>query len=334
MARISVKAAARSIALIVGCVGASGVAHAQVEGPQVRAMRINIDGQGMLEVDSARNAPLGKAVLGAQVEYLSRPLVVRGGDGKGDVLRELVYERLQIGLGGAMRLWKNLTVIGFIPMAAFQNGSNPPLYGEGRGPLKTSAMGDAVVALKYVFAAEKPEKLGYGLLLPISFPTATPNSYMGKESVAIEPTAVASMASGHWRWAANLGVSLHEARQTYYLKQGSSAVASVGASYNSDAASGGLSRYWFDTQVRYSAPIHGGDSFKDIAQHNLELIAALRIPMGRGLFLNVGSGFGLLPGVGVPAVRPFAHLQYRAGESDKGPPKPLFDPLGVPRSGT
>jgi len=324
------------IILFAGAIVAAwtSTAVAQVEGPDVRAMRINVDGQGVLEVDAAVNAPLGKPIIGAQVEYLSRPLVVRGGKGGGDVLRELVYERLQVGLGGAIRLWRGLTLIGFVPMAAFQNGSNPPLFGDGRGAVKTSAIGDVVASLKYVLKSEAEGKLGYAFVLPVSFPTATPGAYMGRESMALEPTAVVSMRSGHWRLLGNVTASLHESRRTYDLKQGSSAIVSLGASYNSDAATRGLSRYWFDTQLRYTAPIHGDGSFGEFVQHNLELHAALRIPMGRGLFLNVGSGFGLLPGVGVPAVRPFAHLQYKGGEQGKARPKPLFDPLGVPRSGT
>ena len=317
--------------LLLALALAPAAASATDPGPDVRAMRINIDGQGVLEVDAASNAALGKPVIASQVEYLSRPLVVRGDKGGGDVLRELVYERLQLGLSGAIRVWKGLTLFGFLPMAAFQNGSNPPLYGEGRGQLQQSALGDVMVALKYVVREDK-EGLGYGVLVPVTFPTATPDSYMGRESIGVEPTLVASTRSGHWHLAANVGASIFETRTTFGLQQGSTANVLVGATYDSDTATQGLSRYWFDTQVRYTAPIHG--QFGELNQHSLELHTALRIPMGRGLFLNVGAGFGLLPGIGVPAVRPFAQLQYKAGKESRGPLKPLIDPLGVPTSGT
>lgn len=300
-------------------------------GPDVRAMRINLDGQGILEVDTASSAPLGKPVISTQVEYLSRPLVVRGEQGSGDVLRELVYERLQIGLGGAVRLWKGLTLMGFVPMAAFQNGSNPPLYGDGRGALRQSAIGDVVTAAKYVIRDDN-EGIGYGVLVPMTFPTATPNAYMGRESIGVEPTFVVSKRTGHWHVSANVGAALFESRTTFDLTQGSTANVAIGASYNSDAASQGLSRFWFDSQLRYTAPIHG--DYSNLNQHSVELHSSLRIPMGRGLFLNVGAGLGVMPGVGVPAIRPFAQLQYKGGDEFRGKLKPLVDPLGVPASGT
>ncbi|GEM_PF-4069291 len=300
-------------------------------GPDVRAMRITLDGQGPLEVWAARSAPIGKPIIGAQVEYLARPLVVRSIKGDKKVLRELVYERLQVGLGGSMHILESFTLAAFLPMTAFQNGTNPPLYGEGRGQLRASALGDAVVFAKYVLKNDT-KGLGYGLVLPVTFPTATPDAYMGRDSIGIEPTFVASTMDGHWHYAANVGASIHETRETFGLKQGSTGLIMVGASYDSDKASGSLSRYWFDTQLRYQMPIHG--NYGDINQHSLELSGALRIPMGRGLFMTVGVGFGLLPGVGVPAVRPFAQLQYKAGDENRGKLKPLIDPLGVPRSGT
>ena len=248
----------------------------------------------------------------------------------GVVARNLLYERMALSLGGSMRVWQQLSVAARFDVALFQNGNKPPRYGSGAGPVDDLAAGDPTLSLKYVFHPEVEGHVGYAFTLPISLPFGNDQAYMGRSSLAVDPTLVASLRRGPWRLAANLGTRLQSTQVTYNLEDGPVLHVDVAMSRLGIASALDQPRWWLDVALSWQTPLDG--PFRDMYLERLEGQVSVRLPMGFGMHVLFGTGVGLWPGFGVPLVRPFMALRYTEPASAPGAPRvrKVDDPLGVP----
>ncbi len=298
----------------------------------VTSGRPNVDGMGILGVESALQLEQHGLSVGVQGQYLWRPLAV-GTETR--VLRGLVDQRLQADASLAARLFAGLTVGVSVPVSIWQTGTLPSLYGPQSGPLDSStAIGDIAVALKYVFFAERQQRMGLALVVPVTIPVGDPNLYMGRPFPTATPTAVASTALGPWRVAANLGVRGQSTQTLFNLTDGPALRIAVAASLNAAVAQDSWlgqwvpDGWWLDATLVHETPLT--DAYRNGANERLEASLAVGWPLGDDLYGSLGSGFGLWPGFGVPAYRPFLAIRYAPHEKPVASPHlPVALPLDV-----
>ena len=279
--------------------------------PDVTGMRMNLDGQGMLGVEAARQIELGTPTFAVQTQYAYRPLVV-GTDLA--VVRPLVDGRLQADLGAAWRVWRNLTLGAYLPLALYQTGSRPSLYGPMSGPIRNTAVGDLMLAAKWVLMPDRAGGWGVAAMLPLTLPTGSPEDYTGRPGATVMPTAMTSAQFGPWRVAMNAGVRIQAEQQAFNVTDGPALRLGAAGSLNPSVVRGNWKHWWrpegwwLDASLTYETPLtsplqHGPNE-------RLEAGLALNLELGSDFYLSAGSTFGLWPGFGVPAFRPMVSIRY------------------------
>ena len=286
--------------------------------------RTNLDGAGILGLESAHQLDLYSLSAGVHTQYVWRPLVV-GTETR--VLRSLVEQRLQADAVLAARVWDDISLGVAVPVSLWQQGTLPSLYGPQSGPLDgATAIGDLVVAAKYVVLAERQYKLGVAGVVPVTVPLGDPNLYMGRPFVTVTPTAVVSTALGPWRITGNVGVRAQQTQSLFNLTDGPAvrmgAAASLNASVAQDSWVGKWvpDGWWLDASLVHETPLR--TAFANATNERMEATLAVGWPLGDDLYGSLGSGFGIWPGFGVPAYRPFFSIRYAPQDKEKPPPPP------------
>ncbi|MSP91230.1 MAG: hypothetical protein EXR79_05445 [Myxococcales bacterium] len=284
---------------------------AEIGQPDVTGPRFNVDGQGILHVDAARQQDVGVASLGTGLSWAWQPLVVAT-DAR--VLRALVGWRLQGDVGASVRLLGSLTLAAHVPVGVLQEGSLPSLHGPQSGPVRAWGVGDAVLTPKYVLAVDDGAGWGFGVTCPVSLPTGDPRAYLGRPAPAVAPTAIASTALGPWRIAANVGVRLQGTTTSFNVTDGPVFRWAVAGSLNPSIARRSWSArwapqgWWLDAALAHESPLRA--PFQVAADQRAEASFAVTTPIGEDFFLTLGSGIGVWPGWGTPAFRPMAVLRW------------------------
>ena len=293
------------------------------EGPQVSGMQLNADGQGLLGLSGPTSTELLTLVGAVYGELQVRPLVIRGPSGA--VEQELLSERALMQVSAAFRPWRDLTVSAWLPLALNQRGS---WLFEPERSLPRTALGDVTLRLKWVMRAPAAGKMGWAVLLDATAPTGTAESYLTAPGVTVSPGVAAGWRLATWRVLANAHLRLQGSRETGELTEGVSLVMQGGVSR---PFGGAAVPALFEAMLRWQTSVVAPFAAKYGDQ--LEGTVAVSWALERDIQLQVGSGFGVWPGVGVPAIRPFVSLRYAPAAPPPPPPK-VIEPLGVPASGT
>ena len=295
----------------------------------VTSGRPNVDGAGILGVESALQLDLHALAVGVQAQYVVRPLVA-GTETR--VMRGLVDQRLQADAALAVRLWQGLTLGVAVPVSLWQAGSQPSLYGPQSGALDSAtAIGDIAGTLKYVFLPERQHAVGLAAVLPVTIPVGDPKLYLGRPGVTVTPTAVLSTALGPWRVAGNVGVRAQGTQTLFNLTDGPALRVSVAASLNASVANDSWlgkwvpDGWWLDATLVHETPLK--NAYQNGANEKVEATLAIGWPLGEDLYGSLGSGFGLWPGWGVPAYRPFLAIRYAPHE--KTPDLKVHEPAAL-----
>jgi len=317
--------AGRALVVMVLCTGTLLVSQRveAEEGPQVSGLAFHADGQGILGVSGPASTQVQTLVGAVYGELQVRPLVIRGPDG--DVQQELLSERALMQISAAFRPWRDLTVSLWLPLALNQRGS---WLFEPDQSLPRTALGDITTRLKWVMRPTQEGRFGWAFLLDFTVPTGTDESYLSGPGVSVTPGVAGGWLFSKWRVLANAQLRLQSSRVTGEFSEGVSLVLQGGASRR---LGGVLSSARFDASVRWQTSLIA--PFQALYGEQLEGVVALSWTLEQDIELQVGSGFGLWPGVGVPAIRPFVSLRYSpSGQAPKAPK--VVEPLGVPASGT
>jgi len=151
-------------------------------------------------------------------------------------------------------------------------------------------------------------------VLPVSLPTGNDRAYLGRGLPTATPTAVTSAHYGPFRVAVNLGVRIQDEGRAFAIRDGTALRTGVAGSFNPSILGGNWKTpwapegYWFDAALTHETPLTA--PFQHADNERLEAALALNWSLGEGFIGTVGSGFGLWPGFGVPAVRPMLTVRY------------------------
>lgn len=274
--------------------------------PDVTGGRMNSDGQGILGVEAARQGETGVVGFAAQLQFAFRPLVVGT---EGAVERDLVGRRVQADIGLSLRPFANLTLGLWLPASLSQSGTLPS-RDLGKGNLDGKfGLADLHITAKYVFADESLDRLGWAAVVDVSAPTGDAQRYLGRDSVTVTPTVVASKLFGIWRLAVNAGPRLQRSIELFNLTDGPvwrTALAATVAPDARDVWKPGA--VWLDGALAHETPL--GDAFGRRYDERLEGTLGLSWLLDDHLAGTLGTGVGLWPGHSVPAWRPFLTIRY------------------------
>ncbi|MCK6502020.1 OmpA family protein [Myxococcota bacterium] len=249
----------------------------------------------LLSVDGQRLTPAG--------------VEVSGDDGDG-VVDDRFAGNIQLGMG----LSRYFSFVVDVPLIFHQDGydlnslDNPLVPPD---PLITAGAGDVRLHPKVVVVDRDRLPVGLAVVAPVGLPTGNGGSFLGEESVSIEPGLVFEVSNGSIhnrdytvRAAIHGGYRVREAALLRDLELDNEIV--YGAALGFHPAE----------YLELTGEFHGTVGGSSDAQTPAEALGGMKILLGRYVAINLGGGGGALAGVGSPDWRVLAGLTVA----------PSFDP--------
>ncbi|AKJ08337.1 putative repeat protein (TIGR01451 family)/uncharacterized protein (TIGR03382 family) [Archangium gephyra] len=233
--------------------------------------------------------------------------------------RVLVGGQTYLTLAGSVALFDRFELGAALPMMVYQTTGGASMVDPRlQGGLTPTAFSDLRVNLKT--ALLRSEDFGLAVSLPVTFPTAPPDSYLGGGSVTFNPTLV-----GEWRGPrgsavmANAGLFFGKPQQFLNLHLGTSVTYGLGGKVD-------LVPRWKLALLSTLAGEVGLNS-PSVPTSPLELLVALRLGYFKNLEMTLGGGPGLTNGFGTPRFRVLAALSYAPSDALKRPVQPAPAPV-------
>ncbi|MCY1082821.1 OmpA family protein [Archangium lansingense] len=232
--------------------------------------------------------------------------------------RILVGGQTYLTLAGSVALFDRFELGAALPMMVYQTTSGAGMVDPNlQGALATTAFSDLRLNLKT--ALLRSENYGLALALPVTFPTAPKDSYLGGGSVTFNPTLV-----GEWRGPrgsavmANAGIYFGRPQRFLNLHLGTSVTYGIGGKVD-------LVPRW---KLALLSTLSGevGLMSPSVPTSPLELLMALRWGFYKNLEMTVGAGPGLTNGFGTPRFRALAAISYAPSDSLRRPVQPAPPP--------
>jgi uncharacterized repeat protein (TIGR01451 family)/uncharacterized protein (TIGR03382 family) len=233
--------------------------------------------------------------------------------------RILVGSQTYLTLAGSVALFDRFELGAALPMMVYQTTSGAGMVDPRlQGALTTTAFSDLRLNLKT--ALMRSEDFGLAVSLPVTFPTAPKDSYLGGGSVTFNPTLV-----GEWRGPrgsavmANAGIFFGRPQRFLNLHLGTSVTYGIGGKVD-------LVPRWKLALLSTLAGEVGLNS-PSVPTSPLELLVALRLGHFKNLEMTLGGGPGLTNGFGTPRFRVLAALSYAPSDALRRPVQPAPAPV-------
>ena len=173
-------------------------------------------------------------------------------------------------------------------------------------PLQSFGVGDLRIVPKARLWGT--EAVALAAALPVVFPTAGQQSFLGGAGVSLHPRAIAEWSAWAMRVIANIGSNFRQERALHNLSVGNQFAYAVGV----DVPLGpGVRGFALESMVGGTLGL--GDD--DLEERPLELLAAVRWSPLHGFGVQLGGGPGLSHGYGTPAWRGMLGLSWTAEQS-------------------
>jgi hypothetical protein len=267
------------------------------------------DGSGIVTTWGSESIGHLGLYFGSMVDYASQPL--EWTDPK-DATHILIFDHTAVQVMAGFGVFSVLNVSVAMDYAVSRtfndtyNGKRPFVTDEGDIVLEdlddgwdSTAMGDMRVAGKYMFRRRHYDGYGLALAAEASLPTGDETQFMSDEQMTITPRAIFDLGNTWWTWGINTGVKIYteDLKQGWFeLKGGNELMLTTGAMFR-------VLR-WLellgDVQIR--TPLeYAFDSDFDYGEGYLA--ARLNFGVSNPVSVTLGSGFGILDGVGTPIWR-------------------------------
>ena len=274
-------------------------AHAQ----DIQNFRAAPGTQNYLSVDGARVPRHGEVIPSVLLHYGNQPLVVReeGGGVRESIVEHLATADLMLSLG----LYERFDLAMAAPVHYVTGDRVKDADQDG------VALGDVRLLPKVrLLGSRKGTGFGAAIALPVSFPSGTPDAYVGSESISANPKLILEARITGVTLAANGGVRLRSGAKIGNLDLGHEATyaAALGVPLGTDSlvAMG---------EVFGAAPIE--EVSGDAATTPLEAAAGLRWFLESGPVFTVGMGTGIIGDYGTPAARFMAGFAWHDRRYDE-----------------
>ncbi|MBW2277851.1 MAG: hypothetical protein JRF63_10185, partial [Deltaproteobacteria bacterium] len=181
-----------------------------------------------------------------------------------------------------------------------QLGAQLPLYLDKGRPASSGGVGDARIIPKGAYRFQfRESEIGFGVSLPISFPSGESTSFTSEGQVAFEPRLALDLLVGKLRLIGNGGLLIKDGEERHGLGRGKEAFGGLGAQYEAFES--------FLLQAEFMLATQGHDFFGR-ASTPAELLGGMIYTFPGGISISAAAGAGLTPGVGAPDFRFIAGL--------------------------
>ena len=265
--------------------------------------------------------------VGAYFSFSLDPLVLLNSEGQRAA--DVVKNRLELDLMGAIGL-SNWLELGFVfPVVLFQQSSNLEAIGE-EGQIKSNAVGDLAAMFKVPFVRRLSYASGFGVALQgrVNFPTGDQSAFASDGRVTFTPSFVADYRFGMGALIAlQAGVHIRPAIEFMDVKLGPAFVGAAGVEMP-------VVRKWGLTTlggVYFNVPLTVLP--ESIRQVPAEAMLGIRWYASFGVTFTTGFNFGADCGFSIPTFRYFLSAVWVPGktreyEAIEGFKKPPDDPDG------
>jgi MYXO-CTERM domain-containing protein len=273
-------------------------ARAQAEQIDVERFELAIDDAGLLNVEGAE-VPRHLAWTAAfWLGAAGDPLVMYDRT-TGEEVGSVVGDRIGGTMAGALALWDRLEVGLQVPVVLRQRTDASAGAVMGR-VFEDGGVGDLRVVPKIGLVPPGRLPVALAVIVPITLPTASDDSFAGEASATLGAEGVASARVGAVRLAGNLGFRMRKNGEMANTTLGDELIFRGGAGWASGAI--GLDATLVGTTAATS-PFGSSDT------SNLEVLAGATARLGAVTIFAAGGG-GLTSGVGTPAWRALAGIRW------------------------
>jgi len=243
--------------------------------------------------------------VGLLTSYQRDPFVLHVSDG-GDPLKGRtvgVVRNLVVGdLFGFIGVTRYLSIGLSMPMGLYMTGSSPDDQGGAGRALKHFAWGDVGVHFQGVFYRFEQFHLVFGGELSLTLPTGKyADNYFGENMVAVIPRFIAEWTLGKFSVAANLGGVFRTKPVSFYED-----AFTIGQQFLYGLAGG----WYVHRRVRVMVEVTGRSGFSSLDDSPMEVGAAARWSVYRGVSLSAGASAGVLAGIGTPLFRTYLGVRW------------------------
>jgi len=262
----------------------SGLARAQ-QAPQldIQHFQPHADRTGWYVTHSARTLGLGQPAFGMWLSYARNPLVYYVEDtAENRVVESLLTMDLQAAIGFGVA---DLAVDMPIHLLVAGDGMN-----QWGGSISGTAAGDLRVIPKVRFLDPEKRGFGLGLVLPLTFPTANRDHFVGARTVTFAPMLALTGHFGFFRLGGNLGYRIAGREDIDDLVAGGAFLFRVAASVHPHEV------------VDIAAEFYG-DVHSQARNNPVEWLVGATVHPVPPLGITIAGGSAVGPGIGAPEGR-------------------------------
>jgi outer membrane protein OmpA-like peptidoglycan-associated protein len=282
--------------------GTSSTVSAQARGFSINRFDVSERGSDWFVGESLDLRGHGRGALGLVLDYAYKPLVLYDTDGKQHAL--IVSDQLFVHLGGSVMLWDRLRLAANVPIVALTEGQTATLRGATLQPNTGTSLGDIRLGadLRLAGSYGGPAQLALGA--QVYLPTGDRAAFAGDGKLRVMPRLLLAGELGSFAYSVRAALA-------YRAQNEALAGVPVGSEVMFAATSGiyvAKHTVLIGPELWGSTVIEPQGAFKK-ATTPFEVLLGLHFRPTDWRF-GVGAGPGLTRGLGAPAVRVVATLEW------------------------
>jgi outer membrane protein OmpA-like peptidoglycan-associated protein len=265
-------------------------------------------------LDFRGNQRLGLRLV---LDYANKPLVIYSADGE-DEQAAVVEHQLFGHIGAALILVDRVRFGLSVPIALYQAGESGTALGTTFSSDNDTTVGDLRVGADVRLFGEYGQPATMAAGVQLHAPTGSRSSFTGDESVRIVPRLALAGQLGSFAYAGRLGVNLRTQQDDF-------ADANLGSELVFAAAAGLRAldgKLTLGPELFGSTVFSNSDAFFARATTPVEVVFGGHFVAGESWRIGAGVGPGLTRGLGTPAFRVLASLEFMAPYEEKVEPPP------------
>jgi outer membrane protein OmpA-like peptidoglycan-associated protein len=266
----------------------------------------------------------GRLAVGLVLDYAHEPLVLYRADG--DRFSALIERQLHAHLGLSLVAWDRLRLSASMPFVLYQEGEPGTVPGRSIEYASDTAPGDLRlgVDLRLLGAYREPFTLALGV--QVHLPTGSRSAYSGDEAVRVVPRLQAAGDLGLIAYSARVGLA-YRAQDDGFAGEPTGSELLFGATLGAR-----FGDFLIGPELSGSTVITESDAVFARTTTPLELLLGAHLRVS-DFMLALGAGPGLSQGLGSPALRALASIEWAPQPEAEPEPVSMPEPPPPDRDG-
>lgn len=224
-----------------------------------------------------------------QLLQLTNPISVTQG---GEVLRNLVGQRWDLGVSGSVGLFDHVHVSLYLPLTIFQSGEFP---GQKVGAVDALGVGDMRMLVKGAIPLPKSQPYQLAVVSDFIIPSGNENAYMGLAGPGWRNDVIFEFSQAGWGSILNLGYQIQADSEIYNIIDGDKLFFGLGGKVRLIGN--------FDAAVTFNGWVSAVRPFSHAPENGLEMMLGLRYNFDQDWQFEGGGGLPVSGAYGVPLSR-------------------------------